>query len=77
MDFSILKEKYQKEQTVLETQIESLELEIKNYRELAGVGEDATLEQIKQLSEETQQELQKKEEEVKSLISQLNSVENE
>ena len=46
MDFQAIKEKYSKEQTVLETQITSLKNEVKTYRELAGIADTATLAEI-------------------------------
>jgi septation ring formation regulator EzrA len=74
MDFKEIKEKYSKEQTVLETQIESLKAEIKNYRSLAGVSETATYEEILALANKTKEELEQKEKEVLNLIAELEKI---
>lgn len=76
MNLQEIKAKYEKEQTILETQIATLESEVKNYRNLAGISENASYEDIKKEAERVEAELKMKEDQISSLIAELESKNN-
>ena len=77
MDLQAIKAKYEKEQTILETQIEVVQEKIRTYRKEAGVPDEATIEEIKAESEKVKRELAEKESELQDLISQLQLMDDE
>ena len=77
MDLQAIKAKYEKEQTILETQIEVVQEKIRTYRKEAGVPDEATIEEIKPESEKVKRELAEKESELQDLISQLQLMDDE